>query len=181
MKLCGPTKLHDFCLCHNMLRLQRARLQVSKSPRESPWLLTAGWENWKKATPYRLFHQILGVAFFQFTQALFKLFVWNFFWSFFHLPSTLLKKLWNLVVYFVSKNIRHLTKFLFHSDGEMRAVILKIYYMSNGPNSIIHNRIPPNFKEVGGRWLEPDGTEVELELGFRVSVLRKAKLQLFHN
>ena len=28
--------------------------------------------------------------------------------------------------------------------------------------------------------LEPDGTEVELELGFRVSVLRKAKMQLFH-
>ena len=29
--------------------------------------------------------------------------------------------------------------------------------------------------------LEPDGTEVELELGFRVSVLMKAKMQLFHN
>ena len=29
--------------------------------------------------------------------------------------------------------------------------------------------------------LEPDGTEVELVPGFRVIVLRKAKMQLFHN
>ena len=43
-----------------------------------------------------------------------------------------------------------------------------------------HFRIKIEDNEVKFK-LEPDGTEVELELGFRVSVLRKAKMQLFHN
>ena len=33
----------------------------------------------------------------------------------------------------------------------MRAVILKMYYMPNGVPSIIHNKIPPNFKGNWGR------------------------------
>ena len=51
---------------------------------------------------YNLFHQILGEAFFQFTLELFKLFVWIFLGSFFHLPPTSLEILWNCTVYFVS-------------------------------------------------------------------------------
>ena len=34
---------------------------------------------------------------------------------------------------------------------------------------------------IGYVKLESDGTEVELVPGFRVIVLRKAKMQLFHN
>ena len=44
----------------------------------------------------------------------------------------------------------------------------------------LHTRSTANtFKQENK--LEPDGTEEELVPGFRVSVLRKAKMQLFHN
>ena len=35
-------------------------------------------------------------------------------------------------------------KFLFHGNGEMRAVNLNIYYMRNSLTAIIQNGIPPN-------------------------------------
>ena len=59
--------------------------------------------------------------------------------------------MWNFVVYFVSYTIWHVIQFLFHGDGEMRAVILKKYYMSNGLTAIIHNKIPQNFQGSRGK------------------------------
>ena len=38
---------------------------------------------------------------------------------------------------------------------------------------------PPS--STSAQQLEPDGTKVELVPGFRAIVLRKAKMQLFHN
>ena len=39
-------------------------------------------------------------------------------------------------------------------DGEVRAVILKLYYMPNSLTSIIHNKILPNFQAFLGKMNE---------------------------
>ena len=46
----------------------------------------------------------------------------------------------------------HLAFVLFYRNGEIRAVILNIYYMPNRLTFIIHNNIPPNFQGSWGRW-----------------------------
>ena len=55
-----------------------------------------------QARTYSMFHQILGVAFFQFGQSLFKIFEQNVLLIIFHLPPTSLKIWWNFDVYFQS-------------------------------------------------------------------------------
>ena len=46
---------------------------------------------------YSLFHQILGVVFFQFSQALFKIFVWKFFWVIFSSSHNIAENLENIL------------------------------------------------------------------------------------
>ena len=82
-----------------------------------------------------LIHQILGVAFFQFTQALFEIFKWIFSCYFFIFPQHR---------FFVEFGCVFCK--LAHLACNKRAVILKIYYMPKGLTSTIHNKIPPNFQ-----------------------------------
>ena len=42
-------------------------------------------------------------------------------------------------------------QFLFHGNGEMRAVVLKKYYLPNSPTSIKHSQFPQNFQGSRGK------------------------------
>ena len=48
----------------------------------------------------------------------------------------------------------HVIKFLLLCNGEMSAVILKIYYMPNGLTSILLSKIPPNFQGCWGEGMK---------------------------
>ena len=92
-----------------------------------------------------MFHQILGVAFFQFALFLPKKFLDHVF----HLPPTFLKTYGNFVVYyqeymvyifFVLLKLDHLT-ITFQNDGSYFTITVKqeIYNMSNGLTYKIHS------------------------------------------